>query len=256
MQALRSRAAARRAPRAASAAGSARAGRRAAGGRRCEPPLLRSASPAPASPGVPETYSGRPARPPARVSARARAARSPSSCTRDAQRAARGVAADQRHLVRPGQRAEAGGELRQPALVRLRQREREQRPGGARAHRGQVAQVHRQRAVADRGRRGEPGGKCTPATSVSVVATSSHRRRAPEQRGVVADAERHVGALRAAGAEVARRSARIPTAAWLPAASAAQCSSGRSVRAARSSTALTNLWPSVAPKRRASSPPR
>ena len=42
-------------------------------------------------------------------------------------------------------------------------------------------------------------GKCTPALSVSVATTSSFPGRHPQQRGIVADAEHHVGARPGAG---------------------------------------------------------
>ena len=72
---------------------------------------------------------------------------------RHAQGTARRVPADQRHLVRTRQRAKSGGKLRQPVFVGIRQREREQRPGGSGPHRRKVAEVHGERPVADgRGR--------------------------------------------------------------------------------------------------------
>src|ERR1700729_2923310 len=67
-----------------------------------------------------------------------------------------------------------------------------------------------------------------------------------EYRAVIAHPQDHVAARRAAAAEVTadeiefRRRHRIGV----------QCSWVRRMRAARSSTALTNLWPSVTPKRR------
>ena len=113
-----------------------------------------------------------------------------------------------------------------------------------RTHRRQVAQIHGQRAMAD--------GSCR---KVREEMDAGHERvdfrdqlhagGRLEQRRVVADADAHVRSPRAAVAEEAfdecalgkRHQALL------------NARSGRSVRAARSSTALTNLWPSVAPKR-------
>jgi len=72
---------------------------------------------------------------------------------RDAERPAGRVPADQAHLVRTRQIAEPTGELLEPGLIRLGQGEGEQRPGGSGAHRCKIAQVDRERTVADRGGR-------------------------------------------------------------------------------------------------------
>src|SRR5579863_730129 len=71
-----------------------------------------------------------------------------------------------------------------------------------------------------------------------------------QQRGVVADTGYDVRTACAAGAEVTVDEREFPERHALSAA--CQCSPGRKVRAARSSTAFTNLCPSVAPKRLAS----
>ena len=143
------------------------------------------------------------------------------------------------------ERAEARREAGEPGLIDLRQGQRQQRPGGSRAHGRQIAQIHGQRAMADRLRRrarrempafaracrswrraASPGGHSSSAASSPTPSVTS-ARCAPQSRKIALDelelAERH-------GASVLV---------------------GRSSRAARSSTALTNLWPSVAPKRRA-----
>ena len=109
-----------------------------------------SASPAAASPGVPETNSASPGAAPERVSAAARR-HEPQQLHRHAQRAVRGVTADQCDAVLARQRAQTCGKFLQPALLGLRQRQREQRPGRTRAHGGKVTEVHGQRAVADGG---------------------------------------------------------------------------------------------------------
>jgi hypothetical protein len=67
----------------------------------------------------------------------------------DAERSARGVAADQRDMVAPRERGKAAAEPGEPGLIGLGQGQREREPQRARTHRGQVAEVDRQRAVAD-----------------------------------------------------------------------------------------------------------
>src|SRR5579864_3310733 len=74
--------------------------------------------------------------------------------------------------------------------------------------------------------------------------------RALEESRVVADSEHDVTALHTAAAEIARDELGLRQRHVRSLMN--QCSAARSVRAARSSTAFTNLWPSVAPKRLAS----
>ena len=134
-----------------------------------------------------------------------------------------------------------------------RQRQREQRPGGLGAHRGEVGEIDGERAVADRSAQRIRPGNARPRRACPARATSCAARRRSDERAVVADAGEHVVARRAAPREVALDElefARAPCAQATSPRSAPRCA-----RAARSSTALTNLWPSVAPKRLASSTP-
>ena len=71
--------------------------------------------------------------------------------------------------VRLGEREEARGERREPRLVGVGQREREQKPARIGAHRREVGEVHRERLVARAGAASAPGRKCVPSASVSVV---------------------------------------------------------------------------------------
>ena len=65
-----------------------------------------------------------------------------------------------------------------------------------------------------------------------------------QQRSVVAHTQQHVGPN---GTELGKETVDEFELTHRPGYRRAPCSCGRSVRAARSSTPLTNLWPSVAP---------
>ena len=95
--------------------------------------------------------------------------------------------------MRVRERMEAPGEVVEPVLAHLGQRQREQCPGGLGAHRREIAQVDGERLVPDRPAR--RAGEEVPALHQRV---GRRDERAPrghvEQRRVVADAEQHVAA--------------------------------------------------------------
>ena len=72
---------------------------------------------------------------------------------RHAQRSARGIATDQLNVMGIGQLEKALHVRLHPVSVVLRQRQCKRGPGGFRPHGGQVAQIDRQRLVADGGSR-------------------------------------------------------------------------------------------------------
>jgi len=115
----------------------------------------------------------------------------------DAQRTGSGIAADERQAVLAREPAETAREAREPRLVDAGKREAEQRPCGPRAHRREVAQIHRERAVPD-GIRGRARGEMHAGDERIQRRDQLLARRAREQRGVVADAEAHVVAHGAA----------------------------------------------------------
>ena len=86
-----------------------------------------------------------------------------------------------------GEVGEAGGEFGQPGFVDVGKCQGEQCPGGLRAHRGQVAQVYGQDAVADRGG-GAAMGKVDAVHERVDGGDEVAARGRVEQRGVVADA--------------------------------------------------------------------
>ena len=144
-----------------------------------------------------------------------------------------------------GQFEEAVEEGVEPGLVAIGQGQGQRAPGRRRGHGGQVAQVHRQRLVADVGRRGVVremhAGDQGVAGHHQFVA-----RRQGQHRGVVADAPDHVVAAGGALAdavdqgEFARASGRRR---------GACASAARQSAAAWSSTPLTKVWPCSEPKR-------
>ena len=71
---------------------------------------------------------------------------------RDDERTAHRVAADQRDVVLLGQLEQSRREACDPRLTRFRQRQRQRHPRGLRAHGGDVAEIHGERAIADRTR--------------------------------------------------------------------------------------------------------
>ena len=163
---------------------------------------------------------------------------------RHRQRAARGVAADQRDTVLPGQIEEAIEEALYPRRIGLRQRQRQGAPRRLRPHRSEVGEIHRQRLPADVRRR------CAAREVDAVVQRicgddELPPRRWRQQRGVVADAQHHVVAAPGAGAdavdqgELARHQDRR----------GACASAVRQSAAAWSSTPLTKVWPCSEPKR-------
>lgn len=110
----------------------------------------------------------------------------------DGERSRSRVAADELDIVRTRQIAEAPGERREPALVCTRQRQGEQRPRGGGAHGRDIAQVHRECAVADRS--GVRGGREVHALDQRVDNRDEVlSRRRHEHRTVVADPGAHVG---------------------------------------------------------------
>ena len=112
-----------------------------------------------------------------------------------------GVAADQLHAVTIRQREQPPAKPIQPILVGLGQGQRQHGPGRSRAHRRQIAEIHRQRLVTETFRVG--GGK-----KMHVRHQGIHRHhqllvsRRNQQRAVVADAQRHVGTAQAMGGEI------------------------------------------------------
>ena len=106
----------------------------------------------------------------------------------------RDVAADHRHAVAPGQRRQAIHERfdvgHEP---RAGQHQRQQRPSGRGGHRRQIAQVHRQRLVANVGGRGEGAGKMHP---LDHRIGSHHQTLVPDgrqDRGIIARPDQHAG---------------------------------------------------------------
>src|SRR5579875_163194 len=110
------------------------------------------------------------------------------------------VAAHDCDTEAPRERVEAAAELGQPALIRPRQRQSEQRPGGLRAHRRHVAQIDRKRAMADRGG-GRTGGEVHALDERIDGGDEVAACRTVDERGVVADTQTHVPARRTAAAE-------------------------------------------------------
>ena len=161
-----------------------------------------SASPAPASPSVPVTASRSPACAPPRRSAVPRGDMT-QDLHADGERPGRGVAADQRHAVRAREvrRSRARKPL-EPVRIGARQRQRQGRPRGRRAHRRQVAQIHRERAVAD-------GSGVAVVREMPAGDDGVHRRRQfrirghAQQRRIIAHAQQHVGSRTAQAREVA-----------------------------------------------------
>ena len=136
----------------------------------------------------PEVFTG------ARTSAPQRATRFDKAVRghADRQRTAGGVAADEGDAVLHGQRQEAVEEAIQPGGVRRRQGQRKRAPRWLGAHRGQVGQVHRQCLPADVGGRGADGKMHALVEGVGA----DHQLPAGgdlDQRGIVADAQHHVG---------------------------------------------------------------
>jgi hypothetical protein len=93
--------------------------------------------------------------------------------------------------MRFGQLREAFGQTLDEGLIRLGQGQRQQRPSGAGAHRGQIGKVHRQRLPADVGR----GGAARKMHAFDQ-GVDGHGELLPYGYGkhgsVVADAELHV----------------------------------------------------------------
>ncbi|KAG1441371.1 hypothetical protein G6F57_018718 [Rhizopus arrhizus] len=122
----------------------------------------------------------------------------PHRCDRQRQRAARGVSPDQRDVVLVGQCEETIGKGFDPVFGRFRQRQCQRAPGRARAHRGQVGQIDRQRLPADVER-----GGLHREVHAAVERIGSDRRLVIgtrlQQRGVVTDAEQDVVALQVRG---------------------------------------------------------
>ena len=161
-----------------------------------------TASPAAASPGVPDTNRASPARAPLRRRAPP-AATMPSSCT---------VTHSGPGVVSPPTNATWCSRARPPkpaansasqASSCLRQRQRQQCPGRARAHGGDVAQVHGERAMADRAGRGavremHPGDQGIGGRDQLAAGRHVQRARASSPMPSA-----HIRTLRAAVAEVA-----------------------------------------------------
>ncbi len=148
-------------------------------------PACTSASPAAASPGQTLRADRRP-----RAAAQQRLAgrHEAEHLHGDRQRTARRIAADQRHVMTRREFHHAARRTRRASPRRPAAASTPAGPGGRRAHRRQVAEIHGQRAMPDRARRAA-AGKCRPSTSVSIAATSSAPSGTPQQRRIVADAE-------------------------------------------------------------------
>ena len=174
----------------------------------------------------------------------------------EGQRTAGGVTTDQAQLALLGHLYKACRQAFQPGGLDARQGQRQGEAQRRGAHGGEVAGAHRQGALAEamgiRAGIGEmhPGGQGIGGDRQLFT------RGGCQQRAVVTDAQRHAGS-----ATGARRRGEIATDEFefthagagdqrLPRNSAL-----RSLGASLSSTPLTNLWPSVAPKILASSMP-
>ena len=161
--------------------------------------------------------------------------------------------------MRIGQREQPARERREPGVVVVGQRPGEQRPTRARAHRRDVGQVHREDLVAEA--LGIGAGEEMAALDHHV--DREHQLvpgRGRDHRRVVADADTHGGIARRPR-EMARDQRELaagtcaapllqPHAAVQPRPRSrvrAAISGARTVGGVRSSTPLTNLWPSVPP---------
>ncbi len=153
--------------------------------------------------------------------------------------------------MRVGQGAEAGAELLDEAGRLVGQGQGQQRDGGLGAHRREVGQVHGQRLPAE-GRGRHALGEVDALDQRVDGQHDLLALRRLDQRGIVADAQRHVGAGPGALAEAVdegefsharRRATRVPQ------RRAAPASAGRHSAAARSRTPLTYVCPWSAPKR-------
>src|SRR5271154_4932287 len=139
----------------------------------------------------------------------------------------------------------------QPMGIGTRQRQGERRPGWCRAHCGEVAQIHGKRAMAYRARIGTVGEM--PPSHHSI--NGGHQIRPPwklKQRRIIANSENdaRLAARRRGPREKAPYQFEFAEVGWLQTTSycaGRPYSCGRNSCAARSSTAFTNLWPSVAP---------
>jgi len=118
-------------------------------------------------------------------------------------------------------------------MVGLRKRERERRPARLRAHRGEVAEVHGQRAVAEQ--RGRDAVREMHARDQRVDG-DGHEAVHGEHRGVVADADQDIR-VAARPREIALDDLELADHAFASAALGSRCIS----RAVRSSNAFTNL---------------
>ena len=168
----------------------------------------------------------------------------PQQLDGDAQRAGGGIAADERNVMSARQRGEPRGKfLRASASSAVGKRQRQQRPRRPRAHRRQIAQIHGKRAMADggRGRAVRESARPPPACR--------WRRRARIRADTPAAPRRLRYPARTSLRFAPQWRKYRSISANSEMAIASQCSFGRSVRAARSRTALTNLCPSVAPNR-------
>ena len=92
------------------------------------------------------------------------------------QRPAHRVAADERDVVLLGELQQSGREARDPWLGRFGQRQRQRHPCGLGAHRGDVAEIHRERAIAD-----SRSHRCC-AESARLRRSCPSRRRACDRR--------------------------------------------------------------------------
>ena len=110
----------------------------------------------------------------------------------DGQRSARGIAAHELHIVFARQLEHPAAEVLKPAGIGLRQRQVQHEPGRLRAHGREIAEIYRQRLVAEGKRIGI--GKEMHAGDQQV---GSHRQLLAggrlQQRGIVADAGGDIG---------------------------------------------------------------
>jgi hypothetical protein len=104
--------------------------------------------------------------------------------------------------MRPGESGEAGCEFRQPVLVDVRKCQGKQSPGRLRTHRGQIAQIHRQNPMANRGGGAPMREMHTVHERVDGRDQVTARGRV-EESGIVTDAKTDIRTLQAAVPEVA-----------------------------------------------------
>src|SRR6185503_9992457 len=161
------------------------------------------------------------------------------------------------------EREKAAREAFQPGFVRRGERQRERGPAWRGAHSRHIREIDRQRLVAELARI-RAGAEMRAFEQQVGGNREFHSRTRPQQRRVVADAERDAARAPVNGPHLARcafvvladqfkfrrqasRRGRSLSSSYIACRTRA-ISSARSSTASFSSTPLTNLWPSVPPK--------